>query len=161
MADVLTQEQRRLNMSRIKGRDTKPERQLRSALHGMGLRFRLHRRDLPGRPDIVFSRQRTLIFVHGCFWHAHGCSYSVLPATRTEFWQKKLAGNRERDERVIDALRNMGWRVIVVWECALRGRSRHSMEKICGRICRFLIGSRRILEVTGVRATRIPRKEAI
>src|SRR5262249_498989 len=138
MADVLTPEQRRLNMSRIKGQNTKPERLLRSALHATGLRFRLHRRDLPGCPDIVFVRQHTAVFVHGCFWHAHGCSYSVIPATRTEFWTKKLNGNRSRDDLAVELLRKAGWRVIIVWECALRGRSRLPLQEICNRISRFL-----------------------
>src|SRR5580698_1338192 len=120
MVDVLPSEQRRLNMSRIKGRDTKPEKLLRSALHARGLRFRLHRRDLPGRPDVVFVRSKVVVFVHGCFWHEHGCSYSKLPATRTAFWKAKLAGNKQRDARTLEDLRDTGWRVVVVWECALR-----------------------------------------
>jgi DNA mismatch endonuclease (patch repair protein) len=121
MVDRLTRAQRSRNMARIRGAHTVPERTLRSALHRMGLRFRLHQADLPGRPDIVLRRFRTAIFVHGCFWHRHrGCSYAATPKTRAKFWQKKLNGNRGRDSRQIRSLVEMGWRVLVVWECALR-----------------------------------------
>jgi DNA mismatch endonuclease (patch repair protein) len=151
MVDVLTPAQRRLNMSRIRGTNTKPEKLLRSALHATGLRFRLHRRDLPGRPDIVFVRQNAVVFVHGCFWHDHGCSYSKLPATREAFWKAKLAGNKLRDQRAIQDLRNAGWRVIVVWECALRGPARPPLAGICARVRKFLDGGRGLLEIQGVK----------
>jgi DNA mismatch endonuclease, patch repair protein len=138
MADVLTPEQRRFNMSRIKGANTKPEKLLRSALHARGLRFRLHRRDLPGRPDIVFVRWRVALFVHGCFWHQHDCSYSTLPATRETFWKEKLAGNAQRDERALQQLKQAGWRVAVVWECALRGSGRQPESALAGAIESFV-----------------------
>src|ERR1700719_1649815 len=99
MGDVLTPEQRRLNMSRIRGRDTKPELLLRRGLHAAGLRFRLHTERLPGRPGLVFPRYRAAILVHGCFWHGHDCPLFKLPATRSEFWASKIAGNRTRDNR--------------------------------------------------------------
>ena len=120
MADVLTPEQRRLNMSRIRGTNTKPEKLLRSALHAEGLRFRLHRKDLPGRPDIVLPKYRAVIFVHGCFWHSHGCKYSVMPKTNREFWSKKLEKNKHRDEKCYSLLQSNGWRVLVVWECTIK-----------------------------------------
>lgn len=120
----MTPAQRRLNMSRIRGRDTKPEMLIRRGLHARGLRYRLHDRSLPGRPDLVFSRYRTAVFIHGCFWHAHGCTLSKLPATRQIFWQEKLTANAERDRRAIETLQALGWRVLVVWECALRGPGR-------------------------------------
>jgi DNA mismatch endonuclease (patch repair protein) len=107
-------------MAAIKGSNTKPELAVRSALHRAGLRFRLHRKDLPGRPDIVLPKYKTVIFVHGCFWHRHGCANSVMPKTRREFWEEKLEGNRRRDSRQQRALRSAGWRVLVVWECAVR-----------------------------------------
>ena len=119
MADVLTPEQRHLNMSRIKNRNTKPEIILRKGLHSRGLRFRLHRRDLPGCPDIVFPARRVVIFVHGCFWHGHNCSFFKLPDTRTEFWGKKIARNIERDRLAVEMLTQLGWRVMIVWECSL------------------------------------------
>lgn len=121
MADVLSPEQRRRNMSRIRGRDTEPERVVRSMLHRMGYRFRLHRRDLPGRPDIVLPRLWSVIFVHGCFWHRHpGCRYTTTPKTRAEFWQKKFDENVERDRRNVAALRKAGWQVLCLWECEIR-----------------------------------------
>lgn len=122
MADVLTQEQRRFNMSRIRGANTKPELAVRSALHGMGFRFRLHDRKLPGRPDIVLRRHRTIIFVNGCFWHGHGCRFSKMPATRSDFWGEKIARTKARDGTIVEQLLSLGWNVIVVWECAIRDR---------------------------------------
>ncbi len=108
-------------MASIRARDTKPELQVRRYLHAHGLRFRLVRKDLPGKPDVVLPRWRTAIFVHGCFWHGHdGCRYAAVSKTRTEFWASKIASNAERDARSIDALRVLGWRVIVIWECVLR-----------------------------------------
>lgn len=106
-------------MARIRGRDTEPEIIVRRLLHAMGYRFRLHARNLPGRPDIVLRSKRTAIFVHGCFWHRHNCGLAYMPKTRSEFWQKKFAGNVERDRRVKNELKADGWHVIAVWECQL------------------------------------------
>ena len=119
--DRLTPEQRRRNMTSIRGRDTGPEMAVRRLLHAAGYRFRLHRRDLPGRPDIVLPGRRTVIFVHGCFWHRHaGCRYTTTPATRTEFWLEKFSRNVERDRRVERELTSLGWNVVIVWECELK-----------------------------------------
>ena len=119
--DVHTPATRSRNMAAIRSANTKPEMRVRSALHAMGFRFRLHRKDLPGRPDIVLPKHQTAIFVHGCFWHCHRCKYgSVVPATRAEFWAAKRAGNVARDRRNAAALRRQGWRVIVLWECEVR-----------------------------------------
>jgi DNA mismatch endonuclease, patch repair protein len=104
-------------MSAIRGKNTKPEMRVRSFLHRAGLRFRLHRADLPGKPDIVLPGRSVAIFVHGCFWHWHGCKYSVWPKTRAEFWREKIMGNVQRDRRHVRALRRIGWRPITVWEC--------------------------------------------
>lgn len=118
MTDRLTPEARSANMARIRGKDTGPENMVRRALHAAGFRFRLHRRDLPGTPDIVLVRQRVAIFVHGCYWHRHeGCRNATTPSTRTDFWQAKLAANVERDARNTAALEGAGWRVVVIWEC--------------------------------------------
>lgn len=130
MADVLTVEQRQRNMSSIRGKDTKPEMLIRRGLHAHGLRYRLHDRKLPGCPDLVFPKYRTAVFVHGCFWHAHGCALSKLPATRPEFWRKKLEGNVARDQKAVAALQANGWRVLVIWECALRGATRMSESSV-------------------------------
>jgi DNA mismatch endonuclease (patch repair protein) len=150
MTDVLTAAQRQLNMSRIRGRDTKPEMLMRQGLHARGLRYRLHDRKLPGRPDLVFPRHGAVVFVHGCFWHAHGCALSKLPATRQEFWKKKLEGNAARDRRAIDALREDGWRVLVIWECALRGPGRRIEDAVMAAVASGIrSGSRSLLEFTG------------
>lgn len=108
-------------MASIKGRDTRPEMAVRRAMHAAGLRFRLHRRDLPGTPDLVFPKHSTVVFVHGCFWHRHSrCRFATLPASNRLWWKEKLAKNRVRDGRKQRALRREGWTVIVVWECELR-----------------------------------------
>ena len=105
-------------MSRIKSRDTKPEKIVRSLLHSKGYRFRLHKKDLPGKPDIILPRYKKIIFVHGCFWHRHeGCRYAYDPKSRIDFWQKKFSQNVKRDKKVQDALLQLGWQVHVIWEC--------------------------------------------
>lgn len=121
MSDVLTPAQRRYNMSRIRGKNTVPEMIVRRVVHGMGYRYRLHRRDLPGHPDLVFPARRQVIFVHGCFWHRHACRFgSVRPRTNAEFWEEKISGNVARDKRATDALAALGWKAGVVWECETR-----------------------------------------
>jgi DNA mismatch endonuclease (patch repair protein) len=121
MPDVHTPEQRSFNMSRIKNRDTKPEMRVRAIVHGMGYRYRLHRKDLPGRPDLVFPSRKKVIFVHGCFFHMHDCRYGqVVPRTNAEFWAKKRRSNVERDSRNIAELEAKGWQVCTVWECETR-----------------------------------------
>lgn len=108
-------------MSRIKGKDTKPEILVRKFLHANGFRYRLHVKDLPGKPDIVLPKYKTVIFVHGCFWHGHeGCKYYVVPKTKTEWWLNKINGNKANDEKAIDALKKDGWKVITLWECELK-----------------------------------------
>lgn len=111
--------ERRRNMSAIKGKDTRPELVVRRVLHRLGYRFRLHRRDLPGCPDIVLPGRRSVVLVHGCFWHRHGCPNSTLPRTRRDWWAAKLARNAERDTANIVKLRALGWAVLVVWECRI------------------------------------------
>lgn len=128
--DPLTPEQRRLNMSRVRGKDTKPELMIRRALHAAGMRYRLHGAKLPGRPDIVFPAQRAVVFVHGCFWHGHHCPMFRLPATRTEFWSEKIGKNQVRDAATVSALSSLGWRVFTVWECALRGPARRELSDV-------------------------------
>ena len=116
--DNRTSEQRSTLMSRVKAKNTRPEIAVRRFLHGMGIRFRLHRADLPGRPDIVLPKHRTAVFVHGCFWHRHpGCPRTTTPADRRDFWIAKFAANQRRDRKAIVRLRKAGWKVIVVWEC--------------------------------------------
>lgn len=121
MADVHTRAQRSYNMSRIKGKDTKPEILVRKYLHKQGFRFRLHDKKLPGKPDIVLPKYKTVVFVHGCFWHGHkGCKYFVVPKTRTKWWLEKIEGNKSRDKKAFKELKKIGLRVIEVWECKLK-----------------------------------------
>lgn len=118
--DRLTPERRSWLMSRIRGADTKPELAVRSMLHSMGYRFRLHRRDLPGTPDIVLSGRGIVVFVHGCFWHGHSCKRTKMPKSRVGYWTEKIDANKRRDVRKRRQLRTLGWQVVVVWECELR-----------------------------------------
>ena len=134
MTDVFSQEKRSWIMSRVKGRDTKPEILVRSFIFRMGFRFRLHRRDLPGTPDIVLPRLGRVIFVHGCFWHGHKrCPRSKRPTTNENFWNNKLDGNIKRDKRYRRELRQMDWKVLTVWECETK-----SPEKLLRKLERFL-----------------------
>jgi DNA mismatch endonuclease (patch repair protein) len=149
MTDVLTPEQRRLNMSRIRGRDTKPEMIIRKGLHAAGLRFRLHAKELPGRPDLIFPRHRAAIQVHGCFWHGHHCPMCRLPATRREFWSAKISGNRERDQRTSAALLTTGWRLLTVWECSLRGPARRHEEDVILSCTAFIFSAEKDAELSG------------
>ena len=121
MADKHSKEARSYNMSMIKGKDTKPEMLVRRYLHAQGFRYRLHSKDLPGKPDIVLPKYNTVIFVHGCFWHGHkNCKYFVVPKTNTDFWLSKINGNISNDVKVIKTLKKDLWKVIVVWECELK-----------------------------------------
>jgi len=121
-------------MSRVKGKDTKPEMLIRRSLHRLGYRFRLHRKDLPGSPDIVLPKFRTAIFVNGCFWHGHDCPRGKRPASNTAFWNEKLNKNEERDQRNYQALKQLGWHVEVVWECEIK----RSLEDIETNLCQRL-----------------------
>ncbi len=135
MADVFSKAKRSEVMSRIKNRNTKPELTVRSLLHRMGYRFRLHRTNLPGKPDIVLPRYQTVIFVHGCFWHRHkDCRFAYTPKTRVEFWVKKLESNVIRDQVVKVDLEQLGWQVVTVWECELR-----DLKNLETRIGLFLV----------------------
>jgi DNA mismatch endonuclease (patch repair protein) len=134
MGDVHSPEKRSKNMRAIRGKNTSPELILRKLLFARGLRFRLHVKALPGNPDIVLSKYRVAIFVHGCFWHGHNCYLFKLPASRREFWRTKISQNQQRDLLATNALLREGWRVLYVWECALRGRLRWSAEELGDRI---------------------------
>ena len=118
MTDVLTPEQRKYNMSRIRYKNTRPEMIVRSLVHVMGFRYKLHNSALPGKPDLVLTRHKKIIFVHGCFWHMHTCKYGIVkPRTNAEFWENKRLGNVKRDRKNIRELKKNGWRVLIVWEC--------------------------------------------
>lgn len=125
MADVHSKETRSYNMSRIKGKNTKPEMLVRKFLHANGFRYRLHVKDLPGKPDIVLPKYKTVIFIQGCFWHGHDqCRYYVIPKTKTEWWLDKINGNKSKDGSNIESLKDAGWEVIEIWECELKPKQR-------------------------------------
>lgn len=135
-ADIFTPEHRSKIMSTIKSKNTKPEMVVRSVCHEMGLRYRLHRKDLPGKPDLVFPKHQLCIFVHGCFWHRHpGCTYAYTPKSRLDFWLPKLEKNVERDLDAQQALIARGWRVLIIWECHTKNREllRNEIQKTFGR----------------------------
>jgi len=136
-------------MASVGQKDTGPEISLRSALHKRGLRYRLHDRNLPGSPDLVFPRFLAVIFVHGCYWHSHGCYRSTVPKTRRKFWSKKFKDNKERDERKIRQLLEEGWRVLIVWECALVGKSSRSIDCIADVVCAWLDSADARSEILG------------
>lgn len=134
--DNLTQAERSELMGKIRGKDTRPEMLVRRLVYSMGYRYRLHRTNLPGKPDLVFSKRRKIIFIHGCFWHRHICaSGQRIPKSNVEFWTVKLEGNRERDKRAIESLQSAGWGVLIVWECELR-----NIDELTRQIRKFLDG---------------------
>jgi DNA mismatch endonuclease (patch repair protein) len=149
MADIVTPEMRSRMMAGIRGTDTKPELMLRRGLHAMGFRFRLHDRKLPGRPDIVFPRFNAVLFAHGCFWHGHNCHLFKWPASRQEFWQAKIYRNREVDKHTSEALTAAGWRQGVVWECALKGRTRLPLEAVVAECAAWLRSDVAHFEIVG------------
>jgi len=121
--DTISKERRSWVMSRVRGKDTKPEMVVRRLVHSMGFRYRLHRRDLPGKPDLAFIRIKKAIFVHGCFWHSHSdekCTAASIPASNARYWEHKLERNRQRDKRAVEALEEDGWSVLTIWECSLK-----------------------------------------
>lgn len=145
MADIVDKQTRSRMMAGIRGRNTRPEVALRSCLHRSGFRFRIHSRDLPGRPDIVLPRFRAAVFVHGCFWHRHsGCRFATVPATRPEFWAAKFAGNVERDSRARKDLLDAGWRVGIVWECSLK---QHGVGFVADRLISWLTSPGKLIEL--------------
>jgi len=149
MADIVSKKTRSRMMSGIRGKNTKPELLIRKAIFNRGYRYRLHTKELPGKPDIVFPKFRAVIFVHGCFWHLHECHLFKWPSTRPEFWKDKLEGNRERDRRKQKAIAELGWRILVVWECALKGKGKLDLNTITDRVETFLNSDILSAEITG------------
>ena len=148
MADVVDPATRSRMMSGIRGKNTRPELLIRKALHARGFRYRLHC-DLPGKPDICLPKHRAVIFVHGCFWHGHGCHLFKWPATRPEFWRAKIGRNREVDRAAESRLSDGRWRVAVIWECALKGRECLPLEDVISTCANWLRSARMRLEVRG------------
>ena len=149
MNDILVPEQCRALMSRIRGRNTKPELLLRHGLYNRGLRYRLHRADLPGKPDLVFPKYRAVVFVNGCFWHCHECPFFRWPKTRAAFWRTKIYRNKQRDRDVLAVLKTENWRTLVVRECALRGKYSKTMPEVLSRAESYIrMGQEPLAEIT-------------
>lgn len=144
MADVVDKATRSRMMSGIRAKDTRPEIFLRKGLHALGFRYRVHAKDIPGKPDIVLPKYRALIVVHGCFWHGHDCRYFKLPATSPEFWLSKIDSNRQRDERDFQNQQGQGWRVLTVWECAVRASMRKTPSLDCVALAAAWLESRAV-----------------
>jgi len=138
MTDVVDAATRSKMMSGILGKNTKPEIIIRKALFAKGYRYKLHDKKLPGKPDLVLKKYSTVIFIHGCFWHGHDCHLFKWPKTRPEFWRKKITRNMEKDQEVIKQLKKEGWKIITVWECAIKGKGKHPLETILQRITKAL-----------------------
>ncbi len=149
MTDIVDKATRSRMMSGIRGKDTHPEQIVRKLLFARGYRYRLHHTKLPGKPDIVFPKYKSVIFVSGCFWHGHTCHLFKLPQTRTEFWAEKINANKIRDQKNIKLLEQQGWKVLTVWECAIKGRKRLPEEEIAARISAWLTGVITCAEIEG------------
>ena len=132
--DRISKERRSWNMSRIRSKDTKPEKMLRSRLHMQGYRFRLHHKDLPGKPDIVFPKYKIVVFVHGCFWHGHNCSFAHTSKSNKVFWQNKIQINKKRDKKRVRQIKNIGWNSVTVWECQVH----KGLDKVISKVKNYL-----------------------
>lgn len=152
MTDTVDALTRSRMMASVRSRNSRIEIAVRRRLFALGLRYRLHRRDLPGTPDFVFPKHRSAVFVHGCFWHLHGCELSSIPATRPDWWRAKLERNAERDAEAVSRLRRLGWRVLTIWECGIRraGVNRdRALDEVANRALAFLTSSLSTLEIAG------------
>lgn len=147
MADIVSRAIRSRMMSGIRSSNTKPEIVIRSSLHGRGYRFRVHRRDLPGSPDVVLPKFRSVIFVNGCFWHGHACRLFKWPKTRVDFWRNKIGRNQLNDTKVREALVDLGWRVAIVWECSIRG-AKKDLNGVIEQIEVWLKGTLPFIEIS-------------
>lgn len=148
MNDVVSPEKRSLMMAGIKGKNTKPELVIRKGLHARGYRYRLHEKTLPGKPDMTFPKYNAVVFVHGCFWHRHNCKLFKWPGSNKEFWRDKITGNVKRDKKHIQDLTKEGWRVLIVWECALKGKKDQDIGKVVDSISRWLLSNKKNGEIS-------------
>ena len=149
MTDIVSPKKRSEMMSGIRGKDTKPEQFIRKILHRRGYRFRIHRKDLPGKPDLVLAKYNAVIFINGCFWHGHDCHLFKWPKSRPDFWRTKINKNRANDKKVLDDLKNQDWRILNIWECAIKGKERLEAEVIIEQIERWLNSDEQFKEITG------------
>lgn len=147
MVDVVDAATRSRMMSGIKGKNTRPEVSIRKALHARGFRYRIHANNLPGKPDLVLPKYKAVVFVHGCFWHGHTCRYFKIPQTRPDFWLDKIKKNQTRDRSQEAALLSDGWRVLIVWECAIRSMSRKKSPLLIDQISNWLINGNEYLQI--------------
>lgn len=147
--DTVDRQTRSNIMASVGQKNTGAELVLRKALHKIGLRYKLHDRSLPGSPDLVFPRFHAVVFVHGCYWHSHGCYRSTIPKTQREFWIDKFHANRSRDERNVSSLRELGWRVLTVWECALLGKSALGSDEVIGFVRAWLLSTHPLGQIYG------------
>lgn len=147
--DVVNKLKRSSMMAGIQGKNTLGEIIIRKGLHKLGFRYQLHRKDLPGKPDMVFPKHRAVIFVNGCFWHAHECHLFKWPSTRIEFWKEKITKNKARDERNTQACIAMGWKVLVIWECALKGKTRRNFHEVVHTAANWLLYDSQSAEIKG------------
>lgn len=149
MADIVSPAVRSRMMSAVRGKDTRPEIIVRQRLHCMGFRYRLHVRQLPGRPDLVFPRRRAVVFVNGCFWHGHSCRRGAKPAANAEFWSQKILENQRRDRKALEDLQGLGWRCLTIWECALYGKG-SSLEESLERTAAWLLSDEPVGDIAGI-----------
>lgn len=152
MADIVDASTRSMMMSRVKCKDTQQEVEIRKRLFALGFRYQLHVNNLPGKPDIVLQKYKTVIFIHGCFWHVHNCSLFRWPSSKKAFWKKKLAGNKKRNVENIEALKKLGWRILIIWECAYRGTGRAKaieFETITTKSVKWLGSKSKYREIRG------------
>ncbi|MCY4018956.1 MAG: very short patch repair endonuclease [Chloroflexi bacterium] len=149
MTDTVSAKKRSEVMSRVGSKDTKPELLIRKGLHARGFRYRLHVKDLPGKPDMVFPRYDSVIQVNGCFWHGHDCPRCRMPSSNTEYWNKKVARNMERDASNRRSLRDQGWRVLTIWECALTGKWKLELSQVIDLAAAWLLSTNSIFEIKG------------
>jgi DNA mismatch endonuclease, patch repair protein len=150
VADVVSLTVRSRMMAGIKGKNTKPELIIRKLLYAKGFRYRLHVKNLPGNPDIVLRRYRAVLFIHGCFWHRHDCHLFKWPKTRDEFWKNKISCNVARDEKALEGLASEGWRVLILWECATKGKARREISELTTRVASWIEKNKPSAELAGI-----------
>ena len=155
MPDVVSPAVRSRMMAGIQGKNTRPELLLRRALHRKGFRYRIHVSGLPGKPDMVFPGKKAVILIHGCFWHGHDCHLFKWPSSRIEFWRTKIGQNKERDKRAVEQLTEAGWRILTVWECALKGRERRAQDTLIDTVEQWLTTESENIEIKGLPRARI------
>lgn len=149
MSDIVSKEKRSQMMAGIKSKNTKPELQIREMLFSNGFRYRLHLKNIPGKPDLVLKKHNVVIFINGCFWHMHNCSLFKMPSTREEFWKNKLLYNKQNDVNNIKLLKQNNWRIIIIWECSLKGKYKLTPEQLFNKISKFIYGNQKTIQIRG------------